>query len=230
MSLQPVAEGRATEGRPTLTRDRVLRAAVEMADVDGIAALSMRRLGRALGVEAMSLYNHVANKEELLDGIVDIALAEVELPRPGEPWKPAMRHRAVSAREMLGRHPWAAGLFESRLTLSATRLGYGEAVIGCLREAGFSVGEAIQAFGLLDSYIYGFAIQERNLPVTGPGAEHAADAFAEALPADAYPHLAETARAYATSGFDFGDQFAVGLELILDGLERMHAEHGGSDS
>jgi AcrR family transcriptional regulator len=225
MIQEPSAEGRAA-----LSRDRIIQAAADLADAEGIASLSMRRLGRVLGVEAMSLYNHVANKEELLDGIVDIALAEVDLPRPGEPWKAAMRRRAVSAREMLGRHPWAAGLFESRLTVSATRLGYGEAVIGCLREAGFSVEEAIQAFGLLDSYIYGFAIQERNLPVTGPQAEHAADAFADALPADAYPHLAETARAYATTGLNFGDQFAVGLELILDGLERMHAEHGGSDS
>jgi AcrR family transcriptional regulator len=225
MIQEPSAEGRAA-----LSRDRIIQAAADLADAEGIASLSMRRLGRVLGVEAMSLYNHVANKEELLDGIVDIALAEVDLPRPGEPWKAAMRRRAVSAREMLGRHPWAAGLFESRLTVSATRLGYGEAVIGCLREAGFSVEEAIQAFGLLDSYIYGFAIQERNLPVTGPQAEHAADAFADALPADAYPHLAETARAYATTGLNFGDQFAVGLELILDGLERRHAEHGGSDS
>jgi AcrR family transcriptional regulator len=193
-----------------------------MADADGIAALSMRRLGRALGVEAMSLYNHVANKEDVLDGIVDIALAEVELPRPGEPWKAAMRRRAISAREMLGRHPWVAGLFESRVSTSTTRMAYAEAVIRSLREGGFSVGGAMQAFGLLDSYIYGFAIQERNLPVTGPDT-HAAEALAEAFPADAYPHLAEMAGAFVSTGFDFGDDFASGLDLILDGLDRRRA-------
>jgi AcrR family transcriptional regulator len=211
-----------SETRRPLSRDRVLRAAVELADAQGLEALSMRRLARELGVEAMSLYNHVANKDDLLDGIVDVAVAEISVPEPGEPWKAAMRRRAISTREMLVRHPWAAGLIESRLTPSPVRMRYPDAVLGCLREAGFSVLMAVHVFNTLDSYIYGFALQERSMPFGSlADAPTEANELVRAIPADAYPYLAETAATFVTSGYDYADEFAFGLDLILDAFEQL---------
>jgi AcrR family transcriptional regulator len=211
------------EAKLPLSRDRVLQAAVDLADAQGIEALSMRRLARELGVEAMSLYNHVANKDDLLDGIVDIAVAEIAVPEPGEPWKAAMRRRAISARDMLVRHPWAAGLIESRVTPSPIRMRYPDAVLGCLREAGFSIPMAVHVFNTLDSYIYGFALQERSLPF-GSLAEAPGDAdeLVRAIPAETYPYLAETAAAFVASGYDYADEFTFGLDLILDAFDQLH--------
>src|SRR5947207_1610054 len=147
-----------------LSRERVLRAAVRYADRSGIAALSMRKLGEALGVEAMSLYNHVANKAELLDGMVDLIFSEIELPMDGTDWRAAMRVRAVSARQALRRHRWAIGLMESRSSPGPATLRHHDRVLGILRGAGFPVAMAAHAFSVLDSYIYGFALQEAALP------------------------------------------------------------------
>ena len=208
--------------RLPLSRDRVLRKALELADAGGIESLSMRRLGQELGVEAMSLYNHIANKEDLLDGLADIVIGEVEVPSIGGDWKEAMRRRAISAREMLVRHPWASGLMESRTNQSPTRLRYPDAVLGTLRQAGFSIEMAIHAFFTLDSYIYGFAVQETNLP-SGTPEELAgmADLIARQLPADEYPYLHEVVAEHVLmSGFNYADEFEFGLDLILDGLER----------
>jgi AcrR family transcriptional regulator len=208
--------------RTPLSRERVLRTALELADRDGIESLSMRRLGRELGVEAMSLYNHVANKEDLLDGLADIVVGEIEVPAPGDDWRAAMRRRAISVREMLARHPWAGALIESRTNPSPARLRYPEAVVGSLRQAGFSVEMAIHAFYTLDSYIYGFAVQEENLPSGTPEelAGIAATVLA-GLPAQEYPYLREVIADYVLErGYRHSDEFEFGLNLILDGLER----------
>ena len=160
----------AVQARVPLNRDRVLHAAVAFADQHGVAALSMRKLGESLGVEAMSLYNHVANKSELLDGMVDLVFGEIGLPPIGADWKTAMRQRAVSARLVLSRHRWAIGLMESRASPGPATLRHHDAVIGSLRAADFPVEMTAHAFSVLDSYIYGFALQEASLPFA-PGDE-----------------------------------------------------------
>ena len=209
--------------RIRLTRERVLHAAVTLADASGSETLSMRKLGEALGVEAMSLYNHVANKEDLLDGMIDVVFAEIDLPTGWADWRTAMRQRAISARRVLSRHGWAIGLMESRSSPGPATLRHHDAVIGCLRDAGFSIELAAHAFSVVDSYIYGFALQERSLPFPTP--EQTADLAQDILasfPADKYPHLAElTARHVLQPGYDYGNEFEFGLDLILDGLERI---------
>jgi AcrR family transcriptional regulator len=217
---------RPAEARARLSRDRVVRAAVALADEVGIASLSMRKLGEALGVEAMSLYNHVANKSQLLDGMVDLVFSEIDMPRDDDEWMSSMRQRAVSAREVLSRHPWAIGLMESRTTPGPATLRHHDAVIGSLRRGGFSVAMAAHAFSVLDSYIYGFALQEANLPFdSGPETAALAQAMLAQAPADDYPYLTElTVEHVLTPGYDYGDEYAFGLELILTGLE--HAGTG----
>ena len=207
--------------RGTLSRERVLHTALRIADEEGIESLSMRRLASELGVNPMSLYNHVADKDDLLDGLADLAVGEVAVPSSGEEWKSALRRRAVSVREMLERHPWASGVIESRINPSPARLRYPESVIGCLRQAGFSVELAIHAFFTLDSYIYGFAQQQHNLPESPPeGLGRVAEMTLAALPPDEYPYLREVIVEHvAKAGFRYEDAFAFGLDLILDGLE-----------
>ena len=217
---------RPVEARTRLTRERVVRAAVTLADEVGIDALSMRRLGEALGVEAMSLYNHVANKSQLLDGMVDLVFSEIDTPTEADrDWRSAMRRRAISAREVLSRHPWAIGLMESRTTPGSATLRHHDAVIGSLRRGGFSVAMAAHAFSVLDSYIYGFALQEANLPFdTGEATAELAQAIL-AQAADEYPHLTElTVEHVLQPGYDYGHEYAFGLELILTGLERARDE------
>ena len=209
--------------RPPLTREQILDAACTLADEGGLEALSMRRLGRALGVEAMSLYNHVANKEALLDGLVDRIVSEITLPKPGEPWRAAMEHRAASARAVFARHPWSLQLMDSRKTPGPATLRYHDAIIGCLRQGGFSIGQAAHAFALLDSYIYGFAPQEAALPFSTADElqEVADDIQASMSPAD-YPHLTEMMLQHTSKpGYAFGNEFGFGLALLLDGLERL---------
>jgi AcrR family transcriptional regulator len=211
--------------RIPLTKQRVLDAAVALADRDGVRSLSMRRLAQELGIEAMSLYHHVANKDAILDGIVDVVFSEIDLPSGEADWKAAMRQRAISAREALRRHPWATGLMESRSTPGAATLRHHDAVLGILHTAGFSVELAAHANSLLDSYIYGFALQEANLPFDTPQetAELAQTIMAE-LPADAYPHLTELAVQHVLQpGYDYGNEYQFGLDLILDGLDRARA-------
>ncbi len=213
---------RRRSGRQPLTRERILRTAIDLADRDGIESLSMRKLGHELGVEAMSLYNHVSSKEELLDGFADIVIGEIEVPTGGDDWKGAMRRRAISAREMLARHPWASGVIDSRTGFSPTRTRHPEAVIGSLRQAGFSVEMAIHAFFALDSYIYGFAVQEQNLP-SGTPEELAgmAETMLSALPTTDYPYLREVLVEHVLKfGFDYAKEFEFGLDLLLDALER----------
>ena len=212
---------RGGEPRIPLSRERVLRAAVDLADKGGVEALSMRKLGQELNVEAMSLYNHVANKDDLLDGMVDVVFGEIGLPSRGAEWKAAMRQRAITALEVLARHPWAIGLTESRKRPGPATLRHHDAVIGRLREAGFSIAMAAHAYSVLDSYIYGFALTQTNLPFqTSAEVSEVAESMLRQFPADAYPHLTEMALQHVLMpGYDYADEFEFGLELILDGLE-----------
>jgi AcrR family transcriptional regulator len=212
----------SAEPRLPLTRERVLAAAVALADRGGIGSLSMRKLAQELGVEAMSLYHHVANKDDILDGLIDVVFGEIDLPTGEEGWKAAMRRRAISAREALRRHPWATGLMESRPTPGAANLRHHDAVLGVLRGAGFSVELAAHAYSLLDSYIYGFALQEASLPFHTPEeAAQVAQAIMAQFPASEYPHLTEIAVDHVLQpGYDYGNEYLFGLDLILDGLER----------
>ena len=208
------------ERRNRLSRERVLRAAIDLADQGGVEALTMRTLGQALGVEAMSLYRHVDDKSDIVDGIVDLVFAEIEMPCDGTDWKRAMRERAISARASLARHPWAIGLMESRTSPGPATLRHHDSVVGCLRQSGFSIELAAHAYSLLDSYIYGFALQQKNLPFSGSEIAEMAVSIVEQFPADEYPHLAEIAFEHVMKpGYDYGDEFAFGLDLILDALE-----------
>jgi AcrR family transcriptional regulator len=213
------------EPRIPLSRDRVLRAGLAFADDNGIGSLSMRKLGEALGVEAMSLYNHVANKDDLLDGMVDLVFSEIELPSVDSDWRTAMRDRAISARQALARHPWAVTLMQSRTSPGPATLRHHNAVIGSLRGAGFSIDLAAHSFSALDSYIYGFALQEASLPFDTPEeTAEMAETFLSQFPVAEFPHLAElTVEHVLQPGYDYGDEFEFGLELILDGLKRIRA-------
>jgi AcrR family transcriptional regulator len=207
--------------RPPLTRDRVLQAAVALADKNGLASLSMRKLAALLGVEAMSLYNHVGSKDDLLDGMIDLVFAEIGLPPADTGWKAAMRQRATSARAVLRRHPWATPLMESRTHPGTATLRHHDAVLATLRRSGFSIPMAAHAYSLLDSYIYGFALEEAALPFGPQTVAGAVEAFLTQFPAEEYPHLTELAAKHVLQpGYDYGDEFDFGLELILEGLER----------
>jgi AcrR family transcriptional regulator len=216
-------------GRTRLTRPRVLEAAVVLADEDGLEGFSMRRLAQELGVVPMALYKHVANKDELLDGMVDIVFSEIESPSIDDNWRSAMRRRAISAREVLNRHGWAIGLMEIRNPGPANLRNH-NAVMGCLREAGFSFQTAIHAYSVQDAYIYGFAHQEKTLGFTTPGdAGAAAQRRAQAIGAlHDYPYLVEIATKLPESGYDNAIEFAWGLDLILDGLAAIAARPDGT--
>ena len=213
----------AAEFRAPLSRERVLRAAVAYADANGIGSLTMRKLGEALGVEAMSLYNHVANKADVLDGMIDLIFGEIDLSADGSGWRSAMRNRALSARQALSRHRWAIGLMESRSSPGPATLRHHDQVIGILRQAGFSVELAAHAYSLLDSYIYGFALQEASLPFnTGEDTAALARTIMAQFPAGEFPHLAElTVQHVLQPGYDYGDEYEFGLDLILDGLQTL---------
>jgi AcrR family transcriptional regulator len=215
--------GRAA--RPRLSRDRVLAAAVSVADAGGLAALTIRSLADALGVKPMAVYHHVANKEEILDGIVDIVFSEIELPEVGGDWRGEMTRRAHSARRVLRAHRWAIGLLESRQNPGPATLRHHDAVLGTLRAAGFPRDLTAHAYALIDSYTYGFALQEAGLPFEGAGAvPEIAGPIVEQFAGGAYPHFAEmAAEYYLRPDYDFGDEFGYGLDLILGGLDAVRA-------
>jgi AcrR family transcriptional regulator len=219
MSVPQAARAR---GREPLSRERVLRGAVKVADAGGLTGLTIRSLAQELGVKPMSVYYHVANKDEILDGIVDIVFSEIELPTIGSDWRGEMRRRAGSARRVLRRHPWAIGLLESRTSPGPATLAHHDAVLGTLRAAGFSRELTAHAYALIDSYTYGFALQEAGLPFEGrETVGEVAEPIMERFATGAYPHMMEMATEYYVKpGYDFGDEFEFGLLLILDGLER----------
>jgi len=212
--------------RAPWTRAQLLRAAIDLADERGIESLSMRKLSQALGGGAMSLYNHVANKDDLLDGMIDEVFSEVELPAQEPSWKLTMRQRAISMRAVMTRHPWAIGLMESRRTPGPATLHHHDAVIGCLLDAGFSLPLAAHAFSALDSYIYGFALQEKSLAFGTPEeTSELAKAFLQHFPTEDYPRLAQlTLEHVLQPGYDYGDEYEFGLDLILDGLDQLASQ------
>ncbi len=212
----------AVDRRSRLNRDRVLRSAIGLADKEGIERLTMRRLGEVLGVEAMSLYNHVANKEDLLNGMIDVLFAEIELPPHDEPWKAALRKRSVSVRQVLRSHPWANGLMHSGTSPGPAMLRHHNRVLGTFRNGGFSSTMAAHAFSALDSYVYGFANQEKALPFdTAEQAAAMGRALFAQLPAAEYPYLHElTAMHVLQPVYSYADELGFGLDLVLDALER----------
>jgi AcrR family transcriptional regulator len=216
----PQARATTRADRPRLSRDRVLAAAVALADRGGIGSLTIRSLADALGARPMSVYHYVANKEEILDGIVDVVFSEIDLPTVGEDWRREMTRRAHSARRVLRGHPWAVPLLESRTSPGPATLAHHDAVLGTLRAAGFSRELTAHAYALLDAYVYGFAIQEASLPFEGPdGVGDVADPIMELMATGAYPHMVDMVTSYyLRPGYDFGDEFEFGLDLILDAL------------
>ena len=213
----------SVEPRGRLSRERVLRAAIAHADAGGLEALSMRKLAEMLDVAPMALYRHVANKEDLIDAMVDVVFTEIGVPPGGGDWKAAMRRRAIAVRDALTRHRWAIGLMESRRSPGPANLRHHDAVLGRLRAAGFSVEMAAHAYSALDSYIYGFALTKMNLPFeSGEKVAEVAETMLEPFRVNQYPNLVEFITEHALRpGYDYGDEFEYGLDLILDGLERM---------
>ncbi|NJR37802.1 MAG: TetR/AcrR family transcriptional regulator [Leptolyngbyaceae cyanobacterium CSU_1_4] len=203
-----------------LSRERVLRAALCLADEGGIESLSMRKVAQALGVKAMSLYNHVANKDDMLDGIVDIVVSEIEVPSLDLDWKTAMRRRAISAHEVLLRHPWATMPLVSRINVGSAMLRYVDATLGCLREAGFSYELADHAWNAIDSHIYGFTLQELNFPLKAEEYAETAKSFISYIPADQYPYMNRLSHYVIEGRYDGLHDFEFGLELILNGLDQ----------
>lgn len=219
MGIQTTRRTSSTRARAPLSRELVLRTALKLADDGGIEALSMRKLGQALGVEAMAVYYHFANKEEVLDGIVDLVFAEIERPPDRSNWRTVLRAQSISTRAALRRHPWAITLMESRMTPGPANLRTHEDTITVLLDAGCSAVMATHAYNLVDSYVLGFALQEVNFPFSN--ADELAAMSEEVLAnlqADEYPNSARVARELLTSGFDYADEFEFGLDLILDAL------------
>jgi AcrR family transcriptional regulator len=217
----PPPPARATTRRRPLSRDRVLEAAVRLADQGGLDSVSMRRLGQVLRVDAMALYRHVANKDDVLDGIADLIVGDFEVPAADVDWKTAIRRSAVSAHEVLLRHPWAGAVIESRRVAGPARLRYLDGVLGTLAAAGFTVPGALRAIMILDSYTYGFVLQELAWPFEADNAGEVAAAFASHLPSGEYPNLLAVATMVAAEPGNTKADFAIGLDLVLDGVERL---------
>jgi AcrR family transcriptional regulator len=211
--------------RDRLTRDRILRAAIANADGGGLETLTMRKLADELGVAPMALYRHVENKDDLIDGIVDIVFGEIDLPSVGQKWKTAMRRRAISLRDVLLRHRWAIGLMESRVNPGPANLRHHDAVIGSLRAGGFDMAAVAHAYSLLDSYIYGFALTKMNLPFDrGDNVAEIAQTMLDPFPVGEYPNLMAFISEHAMQpGYDYSDEFEPGLDAILDSLKPSRA-------
>jgi AcrR family transcriptional regulator len=222
-----IAQQQQAPRRNRLNRDRVLRTAVALAD-QAIEVPTMRTLAQELGVVPMALYKHVANKEDLVDGMVDLVFGEVAFPPGGADWKPAMRQRAISMRQALLRHRWAVGLMEARMRPGPADLRHHNAVFACLREAGFSFQTTVHTYSALDSYIYGFALQEKTFPFTTPQESGEAVETMLALQppsvAQEYPYLVEVALELGKSGYDYAVEFQVGLDLLLDSIDQLRPQ------
>jgi AcrR family transcriptional regulator len=208
--------------RAPLNRDRVLDAGVALADAEGIGALTMRRLGRELGVEAMALYNHVQNKDDLLDGMLDRVAGEIELPDSGPDWRHHARQRAISAHAVLMRHPWAAALWTSSINLGPARMRYLDSALRSLREAGFPPDLLDRTFHAVENHIVGHALQALGFPLDHDEMEEMGERFLRSFPVKEYPDVAAHIRHHLKHR-DNGDGFEFGLGVILDGLERMRS-------
>ena len=214
--------------RKPLSPELVVTAAAAVADRGGLAAVSMRNVGKELGVEAMSLYHHVRGKEALLDALAEWITTQITLPSPTDPWRPAMEQRAASARQVMAQHPWGLGLMESRRAPTIASLRYHDTILGCLRSNGFSVELAAHAFSAIDAYVFGFVLTELNLPFgAGEGAEEFVDELD--LPAEEFPHLAEMVGSLVVGrDYAYADEFGYGLGLLLDALADRLADEAGA--
>ncbi|MDQ2662352.1 MAG: TetR/AcrR family transcriptional regulator [Actinomycetota bacterium] len=221
-------ERRKAASDVVLSKQRVVAEAVRLADRDGVEGLSMRRLAAELDAGAMSLYHYVANKEELLDAMIDVVFEEIELPSLELDWQSAMRERATSVRQALARHPWSIGVLQSRTTPGPVSLRHSEAVTACLRQAGFSVVMATHANWLFDSYVYGFALQEVTLPFDTADelTNMVTEVYLPQLPPDEFPYLNESAAALGAAGYVPAEEFAFGLDLVLGALEPLRDTTG----
>jgi AcrR family transcriptional regulator len=215
--------GAGAESRKRLNRDRVLEAAIAHADQGGLGALTIRQLAEMLQVAPMALYRHVSGKDDLIDAMVDVVFSEIGVPSGGGDWKTAMRRRAIAVRDALSRHPWAVGLMESRRAPGPANLRHHDAMIGRLRAAGFDVAMAAHAYSLLDSYIYGFALTKMALPFeASEDVADVAEAMLRPFPVNQYPNLVEFIDDHVMKpGYDFEAEFEYGLDVILDGIERV---------
>lgn len=222
MSPVPTRNDPPRERRTPLNRDRVLDAGAALADAEGIGAVTMRRLGMELGVEAMALYNHVANKEDLLHGMLDRVVAEIELPDSGPDWRDQARRRAISTHAVLMRHPWAAALWTSSINLGPARMRHLDSALRILREADFPPGLLDRAFHTIEDHILGHAQQALGFPLDQDEIKAMGEQFLRSFPVDEYPDLAAHIRHHLQQ-HDDGDGFEFGLDLILDGLEQMRS-------
>lgn len=206
--------------RPPLSPGSILEGAVRVADASGVTAVTMRNVAKELGVEAMSLYHHVEGKDAILDGIVDLVFAEISLPPANQGWRAAMHARATSMRAVLLRHSWALGMMDSRATPGQATLRQHDAAIGALRADGFALSATASALSLLDSYVYGFVLQERSLPFTSSEElGSVTDEMIASMPTDTYPHLTDMIVNHgAQPSYDYAEEFTTGLELVLDAL------------
>jgi AcrR family transcriptional regulator len=213
------------EARLPLSRDRILETALQLVDEGGLDALSMRKLGQALGFEAMSLYNHVANKDEVVDGILDLVLAEGEPPAPSDDWEAAVRESAISVHAALRRHPWAPALLMAPGRMRPARLRYMDSLLGRLREGGFSAEMTYHAYHVLDGHTFGFSLWEAAHTFSDEDASRMAASFDRLIPVEEYPYLREHGEQHFSEGPHHDvSAFELGLDLILDGLRRMRAD------
>lgn len=210
-----------TLGRTRLNRDRVLRAALALADAEGLEALSMRRLAKHLRVEAMSLYNHVANKDEIVGGIIDLVVGEIDLPADEPDWKAALRRNALSAKDVFLRHPWASNLMLAQQSGGPAQMRRADWMLRTLREAGLSEDLTYHAYHVLEAYILGITVQHLSFPYEGEELRDRATGFLQRLPADAYPDLVQHIMQHVEPDPTLQGGFELGLDLILDGLERL---------
>ena len=206
--------------RTSLTRDLIVKAAVALAEAGGMASLSMRNLAAEIGAAPMALYRHVTNKEDLIDDMVDLVFAEMYPPAIGGNWKAELQKRGYSARAALQRHRWAVGLMESRLHPGPASAVHHNATMGCLREAGFPFREAVHAYNVLDSYTYGFALQEQTIPFETAEESGEVAETTVGQRGDEFAYLAEVVKELSIRGYDYTEEFEFGLGFILDGLER----------
>ncbi|MEA5464813.1 TetR/AcrR family transcriptional regulator [Leptothoe sp. PORK10 BA2] len=207
--------------RIPLSRERILQCALRLADEDGLESLSMRKLAQALGVKAMSLYNHVTNRDDVIDCMVDCIVSEIEVPKLDADWKEAMRRRAISAHKVLLRHPWATMPLVSRVNVGPAMLQYTDSTLGCLRAAGFSYEMADHVQNAIDSHIYGFTLQALNFPFEPADYAEMAAQFLPQIPESQYPHINQLAQQVIRGDYDGLHRFAFGLDLILDSLDRL---------
>ncbi|WP_226356209.1 TetR/AcrR family transcriptional regulator C-terminal domain-containing protein [Pseudonocardia sp. ICBG601] len=212
--------------RRQLSRERVLAAAAEVADADGIAALTIRAVAGRLGSAPMAVYHHVANKDEILDGLVDTVFGEIDPPVPGRPWRPELTRRCRSARTALARHPWVTPLLDSRRRPGPATLAHHDAVLGTLLRDGYDTRAAGHAFALVDAFVYGFALQEAAIPFAGDALADGARQILDRVAEGAYPHLARFAAERIGPDYDFGDEFDVGLDLVLDAVGTLRSRGG----